>query len=99
MKQVTLDLSTKLPRTGKGIPEEFDGAFFFAWCSLYQPYHKKHDGMYRRMPNPQLTDAQRESHQKALENMDIWYTHQQTEVWMITKTFDGQGKPYDERGW
>jgi len=80
--------------------ETFDGAFFFAWCSLDQPYHKRlDDGTYVRRNEYQLTSPQAESHAKALENMDIWYTHARTEVWMLTKEIDGQVHGYQERGW
>ena len=31
--------------------------------------------------------------------MDIWYTHQCTETWMLTMYFECQGPPYNDRGW
>lgn len=77
----------------------FEGAFFFAWCSIYQPYHCKVGGTYLRLENVQLTKNQQESHKNSLENMDIWYTHQYTEVWLLTKYCEGQGHPYHNRGW
>lgn len=80
--------------------QHFDGAFFLAWCSLTQPYHTRtDDGQYCRMDDPQVTAVQMKSHQEALENMDIWYTHQGTEVWRLTKFFPIQEIPYEERGW
>lgn len=79
---------------------EFEGAFFFAWCSLFQPCHVKNgDGHYVRQRTPHLTREQTALHQQALENMDIWYTHQQTEVWMLTQSFSGQELAYNDRGW
>lgn len=78
----------------------FEGAFFFAWCSLYQPYHillKK--GEYHRVVKPCITKEEAEMHQRSLENMDMWYTHQLAEKWLFTMYFSGQGLSYWERGW
>lgn len=31
--------------------------------------------------------------------MDLWYTHARTNVWILSRYFNGQGYPYDRRGW
>ena len=98
-KQAEEHLGTNSSHTGNDF-DDFDAACFFAWCSLYQPYHERGcGGTYQRMKNPKLSDAQQLSFQQGLEHMDIWYTHRWTEVWMLTKYFEGQGAKDDDRGW
>lgn len=88
-----------LDEVNKIVGGGFEGAVFFAWCSLHQPYHERTRQGYRKMTETTLTERERKAWSTALENMDIWYTHAQTEKWLLTKYFEGQGYSYHQRGW
>ena len=61
-----------------------DIALFLDWCSLYQ--------------GPTRTDTEQESFKRALKDVNLWYAHCLTYVWLLTMVPKGV-KPYKKRGW
>jgi len=62
-----------------------DVAIFIDWCSLWQ------------LPR---TEEQQSCFERARENIDMWFAHQMTWVWLQTSPSEGATNPsYDECGW
>lgn len=61
----------------------WDVAVFLDWCSLYQQ---------------PLTDLERQARSRSLERIQLWYAHEKTWVWLLTRVPLG-AKPFAERGW
>lgn len=58
-------------------------AIFIDWCSLYQN---------------ERSDQELTVFVRALANVNLWYSHQLTWVWLLTRVPDGV-RPYMDRGW
>jgi len=61
-----------------------DMGVFWDYASLYQ--------------GDDRSEAERASFERGLCNVNLWYGHQLTTVWMLTRVPNGV-KPYTERGW
>merc|ERR1712136_266467 len=61
-----------------------DIGMFWDYASLYQGEDRSQE--------------EKESFQRGLLNVNLWYGHQLTTVWMLTRVPDGV-KPYTQRGW
>jgi len=61
-----------------------DIGMFWDYASLYQGEDRSQE--------------EKESFQRGLQNVNLWYGHQLTTVWMLTRVPDGV-KPYTQRGW
>lgn len=64
-------------------PRGWDVAVFMDWCSLYQ--------------EPRSVEEQA-SYERSLVHMDLWYAHERTCVWLLTKQ-PPDTEPYRERCW
>lgn len=59
-------------------------AVFIDWCSLYQ------------RPRTQRQEA---AYKCALRDVDLWYAHERTHVFMLTGSCKGASAPYSDQGW
>jgi len=66
-----------------------DIAIFLDWCSLFQ-----HQG-------GGMSGEQRNAFKRGLRNVNLWYAHVETQVWLLTKLPQRctAVKAFDERGW
>jgi len=67
----------------KGHEGSRDIAVFIDWCSLFQ--------------EPRSVEEQA-SYERSLHHMNLWYAHQETSVWLLSKP-PPSTQPYGERGW
>lgn len=58
-------------------------ALFIDWCSL---------------PQRPWSDAEQKAHRRALRNIDLWYAHTLTDVWILSSVPEG-AVPFEDRGW
>lgn len=72
---------------GASHDRQSDLALFFDYMSMHQ-----------RGPDKKRTLAEERSFQRALKHVSLWYAHQSTEVWLLTRV-PRESTQYDERGW
>jgi len=94
-------LERKMPKMSKVFTEM---GVFWDWASIYQKdpelFDKSaEDGGEKYQAS--RSKEEEEAFNGALKTMDLWYAHQGTTVYMLTKKTEGMQRPqgYDERGW
>lgn len=94
-------LERKMPKMSKVFTEM---GVFWDWASIHQKDPELFDKSAEdggEKYNTSRSTAEEAAFNGALKSMDLWYAHQGTTVYMLTKKTEGMQRPqgYDERGW
>jgi hypothetical protein len=81
----------------KGPGRITDLAVFLDYCSM--PQHGEHGPEYDPQPGQQRSPQEQATFKCGLRNVNLWYSHQLTSVWLLKWVPDRVTHKYMDRGW